>query len=62
MITWLGLFVVPLIDFVQVDFNSSAEWGGQMFCADKEIYVTDANRNNKYVNIIESCISGFVQS
>ena len=39
----------PYIDFVQVDFNSTAEWGGETFCADKEIYVADADGNNKYV-------------
>ena len=39
--------LAPLIDFVQVDFNSTVEWEGQTFCVDKEIYVTDADGNEK---------------
>ena len=42
-------FTAPYIDFVQVDFNSTAEWGGETFCADKEIYVMNVAGNNKYV-------------
>ena len=37
----------PTIDFVQVDYNSTAEWEGQTFCEDKEVFVMDANGDSK---------------
>ena len=46
----------PTIDFVQVDFNSSTAWGGETFCTDKEIYVTDVV-GKKYVYLSSNLIS-----
>ena len=43
----LALFTAPLIDFVQVDWNSTEFWDGMNFCADKEVYAFDANGNKK---------------
>ena len=48
----VNCLVAPSVGFVQVDFNSSAEWEGQTFCADKEIYVTDADGNDKYASFV----------
>ena len=47
----LSIFLpAPRVDFIQVDWNSTAEWEtGQKFCTDKELYVADVNGDKKYV-------------
>ena len=44
----VSYFTAPLVDFVQVDVNSSMFWGGRRFCPDKELYLVDANNDKKY--------------
>ena len=51
MLHFTNFEAAPLVDFVQIDFNSSDNWEGQTFCEDKEVFVMDANGDSKYVII-----------
>ena len=56
----LNIFpTAPLVDFVQVDFNSTVEWEGRTFCEDKDVFVMDTNGDSKYVKIYLSIFFKF---